>query len=64
MYIEVLIKYQDQDISKYLINKLHDEIGLDVALTLLSSSSTMEYYSKVGFEYVDNAFLKTRRSFD
>ncbi|WP_415679903.1 hypothetical protein [Abyssicoccus albus] len=43
---------------------MHDEIELDIALTLLSSSSTMEYYSKVGFEYVDNAFLKTRRSFD
>ncbi|KRM97096.1 GCN5-like N-acetyltransferase [Liquorilactobacillus aquaticus DSM 21051] len=55
--------YQRHGIGRRLIKSLHSQIGPDVSLLLLSAPSALEYYPKVNFEKIDNAFLKRRRPF-
>ncbi|AUJ29685.1 GNAT family N-acetyltransferase [Liquorilactobacillus hordei] len=56
-------KYQRQGVGKSLVEKLRNQIGPDVSLVLLAAQSAMNYYPKLQFEHIDNAFLKHRRSF-
>ncbi|KRL37945.1 GNAT family N-acetyltransferase [Liquorilactobacillus uvarum] len=55
--------YQHHGIGRRLIESLHSQIGPDVSLLLLSAPSALEYYPKVNFERIDNAFLKRRTPF-
>ncbi|KRL01152.1 GNAT family N-acetyltransferase [Liquorilactobacillus capillatus] len=55
--------YQKQGIGHTLIEKLHLQLGPDVSLVLLAAASALEYYPKVDFERIDNAFLRRRRPF-
>ncbi|MFT9098722.1 GNAT family N-acetyltransferase [Liquorilactobacillus sp.] len=56
-------KYQRQGIGKQLVEELRNQIGPDVSLVLLAAESAMNYYPKIKFEHINNAFLKHRRAF-
>ena len=53
-------EYQKEGIGKKLIELTEKEIGEKTALILLSSSSAIEYYPKIGFDKVDNGFIIRR----
>ncbi|MGT2846212.1 GNAT family N-acetyltransferase [Streptococcus massiliensis] len=55
--------YQKQGIGKILVEKTRQQIGEEVALILLSAPNAMDYYPKIGFETVDNAFIIKRKPF-
>ncbi|MFT8728106.1 MAG: GNAT family N-acetyltransferase [Liquorilactobacillus ghanensis] len=61
--LAVTKSHQKQGIGRNLIEKLRSQIGADVSLVLLAAPSALEYYPKVNFEKIDNAFLRRRRSF-
>ena len=48
--------YQASGIGKKLIELTRNEIGEQTALLLLSAPTAMDYYPKVGFQKIDNAF--------
>lgn len=52
--------YQKEGIGKQLIDLTKQTIGDECMLLLLSVSTAMEYYPKVGFEKVDNGFIINR----
>ncbi len=52
--------YQTSGIGKKLIELTKNEIGEQTALILLSAPAAMDYYPKVGFQKIDNAFLIKR----
>ena len=52
--------YQKHGIGKALIARVQQAIGDEAALILLSAPEAMEYYPKVGFEKVENAFMIKR----
>ena len=49
-------EYQTKGIGKKLIELTKNEIGEQTALILLSAQTAMDYYPKVGFHKIDNAF--------
>jgi ribosomal protein S18 acetylase RimI-like enzyme len=53
-------QYQKEGIGKRLIELTEKEIGKETALILLSAPIAMEYYSKIGFEKIDNGFIIRR----
>ncbi|MBI3165912.1 MAG: GNAT family N-acetyltransferase [Chloroflexi bacterium] len=54
--------YQRVGIGRELIRLTREEAGLECTLTLLSAPTAMEYYPKVGFEKLENAFaIKSER---
>jgi predicted N-acetyltransferase YhbS len=55
--------HQRQGIGHKLIEMLYSQIGPDVSLALLAAPSALEYYPKVNFESINNAFLRRRRPF-
>ena len=52
--------HQASGIGKKLIELTRNEIGEQTALLLLSAPTAMDYYPKVGFQKIDNAFLIKR----
>ena len=52
--------YQASGIGKKLTELTRNEIGEQTALLLLSAPTAMDYYPKVGFQKIDNAFLIKR----
>lgn len=58
--LAVKSEYQKEGIGKRLIELTEKEIGKETALILLSAPIAMEYYSKIGFEKVDNGFIIRR----
>lgn len=52
--------YQTSGIGKKLIELTKNEIGEQTALLLLSAPTAMDFYPKVGFQKIDNAFLIKR----
>ncbi|WEG19238.1 GNAT family N-acetyltransferase (plasmid) [Alkalihalophilus pseudofirmus] len=53
--------YQSKGIGKELVSLVQEHIGEEVALLLLSSPITMEYYPKIGFEKIENGFKISRK---
>lgn len=53
-------EYQKQGIGKELIRVTKEKTGERTMLLLLSASTAMEYYPKVGFEKVNNGFMIKR----
>ena len=53
-------EYQTSGIGKKLIELTKNEIGEQAALLLLSAPTAMDYYPKIGFQRIDNAFLIKR----
>ena len=54
-------EYQKKGIGKRMIEITKETIGDKVMLLLLSAPNAMEYYSKLGFEKVQNGFIIKRR---
>ncbi|MFC6182077.1 GNAT family N-acetyltransferase [Lactiplantibacillus daowaiensis] len=55
--------YQKQGIGRELVRHLEHQLGPDVAVVLLAAPTAQTYYPKIGFESIDNAFLKRRSPF-
>ena len=55
-------EYRNTGIGKRMIEITKKEIGEKVMLLLLSAPNAMEYYTKVGFEKVQNGFIIKRKS--
>lgn len=53
--------YQKEGIGKELVKQVQDKIGDQCSLILLSAPGAMEYYPKIGFDKVDNAFVIKRK---
>ncbi|MNC08101.1 Acetyltransferase (GNAT) family protein [compost metagenome] len=56
-------EYQHQGIGKELVNVLRGHLGEEVMLLLLSAPTAMDYYPKIGFVKLVNAFEYPRRGF-
>lgn len=54
--------YQNRGIGKGLIEQLQAANGPQVSLILLSAPAAMGYYSKLGFNSIDNGFIIRRQS--
>ncbi|MCW5906809.1 MAG: GNAT family N-acetyltransferase [Chitinophagales bacterium] len=53
-------EYQKSGIGRKLISLTKEKIGEQTMLLLLSAPPAMEYYPKVNFQKVDNAFIIKR----
>jgi len=53
--------YQRQGIGKELVRRVREEIGEESMLLLLSAPEAIEYYPKLGFEKVANAWIIHRQ---
>lgn len=58
--LAVCMEYQKAGIGKMLVEKLRENLGDEVSLLLLSAPTAMEYYPRLGFEKINNAFLIPR----
>ena len=52
---------QHRGIGRRLIDEVHDAIGPQSMLLLLSAPGAMAYYPKTGFEAVDNGWIIKRK---
>lgn len=52
--------YQRSGIGRELIRRTREETGLECTLLLLSAPAAMDYYPKIGFEKMENAFAIKR----
>jgi len=59
--LAVIKEYQHQDIGHELVTQVQNQIGDECALILLSAPEVMEYYPRIGFTKVDNAFVVQRK---
>ena len=53
--------YQHQGIGHELVAEVQKLIGDESMLLLISAPEAMEYYPKIGFDIIDNAFLIPRK---
>lgn len=54
-------EYQNQGIGHELVMEIQNQIGEDCMLLLISAPEAMEYYPKIGFSKIENAFLIPRK---
>ena len=54
-------KYQKKGIGKELVHKTYEQLSEEVSLILLSAETALNYYPRIGFERVDNAFVIKRK---
>ncbi len=47
-------------VGKKLVRLLQEKIGTEVSLILLASPVALEYYPRIGFDKLDNAFVIKR----
>ncbi len=59
--IAIKKEYQKFGIGKTMIEPTQQSIGEQTMLLLLSNTSAMEYYPKVGFEKVENGYVIKRK---
>ncbi|GGD58586.1 GNAT family N-acetyltransferase [Paenibacillus nasutitermitis] len=52
--------YQKRGIGTELVKVLREHLGDEVSLLLLSAPTAMDYYPRIGFEKIENAFLIPR----
>ncbi len=53
--------FQKKGIGRNLISLLEQEIGENVSLILLASPVAMDYYPHIGFQSIQNGFIKPRK---
>jgi predicted N-acetyltransferase YhbS len=53
--------HQGRGIGQQLIEQVKQKIGDQVALILLSTSSAMSYYPRIGFDKIENGFIIKRK---
>ncbi len=54
-------EYQKLGIGHELVSEIQKQIGEESNLLLLAAPETMDYYPKIGFDRVGNAFLIPRK---
>ncbi len=54
-------EYQKKGIGTDLIRRLQEHLGDEVSLLLVSAPSAEDYYSRIGFEKSERAFLVRRK---
>ncbi|CRK81594.1 GNAT family N-acetyltransferase [Neobacillus massiliamazoniensis] len=54
-------EYQRLGIGKELIRIIQEKIGEEVSLVLVAAQNAIEYYPRVGFDKLDNAFSIRRK---
>jgi ribosomal protein S18 acetylase RimI-like enzyme len=54
-------EYQRLGIGKELIRIIQEKIGEEVSLVLIAAQNAIEYYPRVGFDKLDNAFSIRRK---
>ena len=54
-------EYQKQGIGQELITEVQKLVGDESMLLVIASPESMEYYPKIGFTKIDNAFLIPRK---
>ncbi len=54
-------QYQHQGIGHELVAEVQKLIGDESMLLLVSAHDAMEYYPKIGFDKIDNAFMIPRK---
>jgi N-acetylglutamate synthase-like GNAT family acetyltransferase len=59
--LAVIKEYQHNDIGHELVSQIQNRIGDECVLILLSAPEVMEYYPRIGFSKVDNAFIVQRK---
>jgi N-acetylglutamate synthase-like GNAT family acetyltransferase len=59
--LAVIKEYQHQDIGHELVTQIQNQIGDECVLILLSAPEVMEYYPRIGFTKVENAFVINRK---
>ena len=59
--LAVVKDYQKKGIGHELVNEIQKQIGDESNLMLLAASETMEFYPKIGFDRIGNAFLISRK---
>jgi N-acetylglutamate synthase-like GNAT family acetyltransferase len=52
--------YQMRGIGTELVERMRQHLGEQVSLLLLSAPEAMEYYPRIGFKRIENAFLIPR----
>jgi predicted N-acetyltransferase YhbS len=60
--LAVDVKYQKHGVGKELVKLVQAKIGDECALILLSAPGALEYYPKIGFDRIDNAFVIKRKA--
>ena len=48
--------YQKKGIGRAMVERIRKHLGDEVMILLLSAETTMQYYPKIGFEKVENAW--------
>ncbi len=59
--LAVAKEYQEKGIGQELITEIRNHAGDESMILLLSAPEAMDYYPKVGFEKINNAFLIQRK---
>jgi N-acetylglutamate synthase-like GNAT family acetyltransferase len=59
--LAVDVKCQKHGVGKELVKLVQAQIGDECALILLSAPGALEYYPKIGFDRIDNAFVIKRK---
>jgi GNAT superfamily N-acetyltransferase len=59
--LAVDLGYQRQGVGHQLIHAIRDQLSDQVSLILLSAPDAMDYYPKVGFSALTNAFAIARK---
>lgn len=54
-------EYQKQGIGQELVTEVLRQIGDESMILLMAAPETMEYYPKIGFTKIENAFLIPRK---
>ena len=54
-------EYQKMGIGKELVQRTREQLSEEVSLILLSAETALNYYPKIGFDRVDNAFVIKRK---
>lgn len=58
--LAVAREFQRSGVGRELVRRVREQIGPQSMLLLLSAPEAMEYYPRLGFERVENAFLIRR----
>jgi N-acetylglutamate synthase-like GNAT family acetyltransferase len=59
--LAVIKEYQHHGIGHEIVTEIQKQIGEECMLLLLSSTESMEYYPKIGFELAGNAYIIHRK---
>ena len=59
--LAVAKEYQNQGIGQELVTEVQKQIGDESNLIIISAPEVMDYYPKIGFEAISNAFIIHRK---